>query len=657
MKEIILKLLKRVLVVIVLQTVVGAGVYAAANKEKLEGYMAVEQSGVYRVTHVQLLSHGIDLQKKSIDKIAVTFRGKGVARYIGGASTKGKTPKWTSESWIEFEGVAPEGEDALYLEAYRYELRSGSEQLAVAVPPIPPKAQKRAVFETNAVYSNTVPLDDPFYDAFVSTVQVDQPGVLTRHFQLPTAPVGETVSLTVGLAGYSFTEHRVTIELNGVQVADVNATRWTVWPVTFTVPVGYLDTGDNTLTLRAYTAEEGKADVIIYDKLTVAYEDGSPIAPMTPGIEAATDPVFRSALLPPAGTNLLIISHPRFINATLQRYVDERSAQGWHIYVADVEQIDEAYDSKMATPRAIQRYLEDAVAQGVSHVQLVGSAMYDYHNYLGTGAESFIPSIYVLTEGNVKYTPCDGCYALDTRRVPILAIGRWPVRTTAELETIVNKSLAWEANQRHLTHSALLVADRTQGGLNFSAKMEAIAAQLSAAGWSSFYRVYMDNLIALANGDNIAAAAAAEKDILQALSEDVSLSVYEGHATQTAWSQPQIFTADDIRRVSNLGRPVVVLGMSCFTTYVDTPSTMTLPYQWLFGGENGAVAVVGSSILSSYGENNVLFDFLIGNMLGNMLVGQDLGSALRNAKQSMRDNWMDIIFSANLLGDVTLTVQ
>ena len=162
----------------------------------------------------------------------------------------------------------------------------------------------------------------------------------------------------------------------------------------------------------------------------------------------------------------LIISHPDFIDG-LQPLIQARQAQGLTVNVVNVNDLYAQYSYGIFDPQAIKDYIAFAAQNlGTQYVLLVGGDTYDYRNYLGVNSISFIPSLYVETSKVVKFVPADPLYAdLDGNNVPDLAIGRFPVRTTAELDLMVKKTLAYQA--KNYGRTATFISDKSDGVLDF----------------------------------------------------------------------------------------------------------------------------------------------------------------------------------------------
>jgi len=370
--------------------------------------------------------------------------------------------------------------------------------------------------------------------------------------------------------------------------------------------------------------------------------DGKIIASKTPTMEI-NDNVLRKTIRATKGTKYVMIVHPLFMGATLDRYVKQREGEGWKIQVVNVEDIYAAYDNGMATPVAIKAYLRNARRSGVTHVQLVGAASYDYHDYLGLGSVSFIPSLYAESNEYIKYTPCDACYVMGKNELPFMAIGRWTVRTLEDFENVVNKTLAWKNSGQESSKTALLIADKADRGYDFAQQLKSISDKIEENGWTHT-EVYLDE------SSN---AATAHDEIMSTFSEGPSLLVYNGHAASSTWSFSRLLHQSDVTSITNSGKTAIALPFACNATFADSPYINTMAHQLLAAGENGAVAIYGAATMSSFGDNGVA----MGKVLENMIAGKTLGEAIKKAKRSLGASYRDVIRNGNLLGDVTLEMK
>ena len=203
-----------------------------------------------------------------------------------------------------------------------------------------------------------------------------------------------------------------------------------------------------------------------------------------------------------------------------------REAEGWTFKVVDVADVFEAFGHGVFSAEAIRAYLRYAYLEmGTEAVLLVGGDTYDYHDYLGLGSMSFVPSLYAQTDEIVHFAPVDSAYVdVDSDGVPDMAIGRFPVRTAEELASVVAKTLEYGAMA--LERTAVMAVDAADGesGYSFRAASEEMAAMLPPE-WT----------ITWASLDELGVEAA-HAELISRMNGGVSLVSYFGHSGPTVWS-------------------------------------------------------------------------------------------------------------------------
>jgi len=363
---------------------------------------------------------------------------------------------------------------------------------------------------------------------------------------------------------------------------------------------------------------------------------------LTPEIVAARP----STAITGGSARYLVIAHPDFLDS-LAPLVAARQAQGLSVRVVDVEDVYAQFGHSIFDAAAIHAYVATAAAtMGTEYVLLVGGDTYDYHDYLGIGSVSFIPSIYSATDDIVRFAPTDPAYAdVDGDGTPDLAIGRLPVRTRAELDTAIAKTLAYQ--DKSYAATAVFAADRADAAANlpFAAASEKFVAALPA-GWK-VQRAYLDQLT----------VAEARTALLGAINGGVALTNYTGHSGPTAWTFKNLFSTADAASLLNAGRPTVVTQWGCWNTYYVNPSSESLATRLLLSGDRGAAAVLGATTLTEDIDENDLAALLAPRIAQP---GTTLGQAILAAKQALggdRAARADVLLGWTLLGDPALVVQ
>lgn len=363
-------------------------------------------------------------------------------------------------------------------------------------------------------------------------------------------------------------------------------------------------------------------------------------------VPAIAEPAPRRQTITGFEAELLIIAHPDFV-AGVEPLAQARRNEGLSVAVVDVEQVYEQFGHGLVDPEPIRLYVAHARAEmGTRYALLVGGDTYGYHDYLGLGSVSFIPTPYAATDPIVRFAPVDPLYAdVDLDLLPDLAIGRLPVRTPAELDEAVAKTLEF-ASAGHAGR-AVLTADAfdVPSGFSFTAASEEMRALLPA-GWQ-IEPAYMDDL----------GLAGARDKLFQEVADGVALTSYFGHSGLTAWSFQGLFRASDVAQLDNPGRPTLVTQWGCWNTYHVAPTYDTLGHRLMLEPDRGAAAVLGAATLTEAPVERRLGRQLFAR-LG--VPGVRLGDALREAKEAVAagdPDQLDVILGYTLLGDPTLIVQ
>lgn len=408
-------------------------------------------------------------------------------------------------------------------------------------------------------------------------------------------------------------------------------------------PSAYRVTADGPVHLSGAQVEaDGAVRVPGLNGVEATYHVATVETAFRPGIEAAREP----SGLTEGEAEYLVISHGSFLDG-LGPLVALREAGGLSAKVVDVADVYARYTDGVFDPEAIRAYIADAVTElGTRYVLLVGGDTFDYHDRLGLGSVSFVPSLYEPTGDTVRWAPSDPSLAdLDGDGVPDVPIGRLPVRSRAELDAVVAKILAYD--EKSYGRTALLAADAMDGatGFSFSQASESFARALPA-GWS-VERAYVDTL----------GASGARERLTQGLSEGTALTSFMGHSGLTHWTFSNLFGAADVSSLDNSGAPTVVVQWGCWNTYHVEPRFHTLGHRFLLSDDEGAAAVLGSATLLQTSSAAAL-----SRVMAPLIArpGITLGEAVTRAKQDLaadEPERVDALLGWTLLGDPAMAVD
>jgi len=485
-------------------------------------------------------------------------------------------------------------------------------------------------------------------------------------------------------------ENQVTVRLPGGTEAPFDIVEVDTVEVSFSSRL----TADNGRILieRGQSAEAFEVRAVANDALAYAYSGeqllslpaeamgrGVVVVPASLGGEASYWVSGRDALHRPAlvgavapdsarrqAADFVVIAHPAFLPATpyeahpLNDFVAARQSEGWTVQVEDLADIQLHHGGGMALPEAVTNYLRGAYANGTSHVLLVGGDSYDYHDRLGLGSISHIPTIYRPTE-RIPHTPSDALLAdIDGDGVSDLALGRWPVRSMSDLHSVVSKTLDWDVTTSGLQNSVWVTDTDDPNVASFEGQGERMAQTLVDGGWidANVDRIHMNDI-----GQGFGAASDARAALFDALADGRSLTGFVGHGSPSAWTFQSLLFPSDVGDLNNDGYPTLIGTLTCYTSYFVSPHNDTVAHRFMngyrldangepvFGAPNGAVAVHGAATLSNYLQN----EYFAKGVLARQLEGETLGSAVLATRQEAAERGIDdLVVNWTLLGDPTL---
>jgi len=672
--------------------------------------LRVDQTGIVRVTYEQLAAAGVDLSGVSPAYLGLLNRGEPVPLRVSGPFRKG--------AFIEFYAEAL---DTIYTDTnvYRLVIGNGVQRawpagLPVAGKSVPPPTwywEMREV-ERQLRYYFGARGDDPWMDTFL-LARPGQPAGAAFDIEIDrlvtdVAAATLRVEIMGGTDWPAAPDHRVLVELNGVQVAEEVFDGLVAVPIEVSLPPGLLVEGTNSLRVVAPGDTGVAGEVVWIDRFSIEYpreiiarDGGLELEAMGKRISVAglTDPdvaVYRiedgvgfreanvkvkrqggaytatfpgtgqSRVYAVAGADSLVpvevsaasakvdisstpaeyvmISHPDFI-PELERLAALRRSEGLSVSIVDVRDIYQQFGHGIFDPSAIRDYIRFASANlGTRYVLLGGGDAYDYRDYTGAGSLSFVPSLYAATDFIVRHAPVDPLFA-DVDGDEVPDLAIGRMPARTPAEMATLVDKTIEYGTKDYTRTAVFAADKDDRLGAFTRYSEVFASGLPT-GWEAA-RAHMQDQ----------GKAGARQTLIEALNRGVALTSFIGHSSPTMWSFDRLFTSGDAASLTNSGRPTVVTQWGCWNTYYVSPSANTLAHRFLLSGDQGAAAVLGASTLTL-----TTSEVRLGSMLTPRIVedGKRLGDAVLEAKQQLgreQPGLIDVQLGWVLLGDPTIVVE
>jgi hypothetical protein len=338
------------------------------------------------------------------------------------------------------------------------------------------------------------------------------------------------------------------------------------------------------------------------------------------------------------GADVVIISSRDFLDS-LRPLKELREQQGLSVVVVDVEDLYDEFNFGLKSPWPLREFLSRTYERWVPvprFVLLVGDASYDPRNYLGFGNFDFVLTKFVDTE-YIKTASDDWFVDFDDDGLPNMAVGRLPVDSVDEAETVVSKIISYESAAGFM-NEALLVADANDSPYDFEASSAAVAALLP------------QNMTVrqILRGQN----PAARTDLLNLLNQGQLFVNYIGHGSTEIW-KGNLLTSSDASDLTNSPYLPLLVSMTCLNGFFQDPASESMAETFLKAKNGGAVGVWASSGLT-YPPDQLPLDLKLIQLLFSGQ-GLTIGEAVVLSKQAV--NNMDVRKTWILFGDPTTRLR
>ncbi len=381
---------------------------------------------------------------------------------------------------------------------------------------------------------------------------------------------------------------------------------------------------------------------------TISFEDsqGTPAKYAVVRLEDVKQPL---AVLPAPHSGLrspsikgdyLIIAHPEFMEA-LEPLKEHRERQGFHVAVANIEDLYNDFNHGRFSPFAVKTFLRTAYQSWEippEYVLLVGDGHYNYKGEnsdyfmrqinpeIAEGYANFVPTIHGWSDGGLEG---GGETAMDHRfatiegddAVPDLHIGRLPVHTLNELRSVIQKIIAYETESGpspEWRSKVIHISDNStthNGDHVFRTSREELIREYTPPGYD-VEKIYLRDK-APSNGKwdppeeaTLPSSREARERIIEAVSDGALLLEYAGHGGRSVWADEDILRTEDILRMRNGARQPVVIATTCLINAFDSPEQLgqrSMGEEFLLRSRAGASGVIGAT-RKTYANCNIDFD-------------------------------------------------
>lgn len=359
----------------------------------------------------------------------------------------------------------------------------------------------------------------------------------------------------------------------------------------------------------------------------------------------------------------IIVTHTSLLSAAQRLAAFHLQQYGFTDLVVTVDQIYNEFSSGSPDPTAIRdciKYYQP------NYVLLFGAGSYDPKNRT-TGNINLVP----VYESSNSLDPLasftsDDFFGLindtddinnTTTVTPIsIAVGRIPVGSAAEANTMVNKIIRYHSPSSLGTWRTSLhfLADDQDNNLHLN-DAESIAAAANTT--NPIFRtekIYLDAYPRV-NGTGGARYPAVNEAIVNNIFNGTLMFNYSGHGNDQRLTEEAVFSSTEVNRLNNADKLPLFITASCDFAPHDDPTKQSLGEKLLHANANGGIALLTTTRLVFAASNRIMNENYINSALARNPNGSylSLGEAVRIAKNNTTQNNGDVLNSRKfaLLGD------
>ena len=332
--------------------------------------------------------------------------------------------------------------------------------------------------------------------------------------------------------------------------------------------------------------------------------------------------------------DLIIVTTDALIPA-LEPLVARRQEQGLTVAVVPLAEIYDEFGYGLDSPESIQLFVQYAyeswTAPAPRYLFLVGDSSYDFRGSLGPVPATQLPSLIVPVQYSGETVSDTRLADVDGDLQPDLAVGRWPVHSVDDVESLVARTVAYEEGEA--AAQAIFTADGTEP--QFAAISDRFLANSN-----------------LDNDDSQRLYGATATEVTESWNEGAWLVTYTGHGSLDKWGKDDVFSEEAIAQLDKAGvSPPIVLQFTCLTGFFAHPTVQSISEALLLD-EAGPVLLLGATSLTLSSSQEPLALGLL-NELQNP-ANERIGDALQIAKAGLDVNnagIREVSDTFGLLGD------
>jgi hypothetical protein len=322
------------------------------------------------------------------------------------------------------------------------------------------------------------------------------------------------------------------------------------------------------------------------------------------------------------GADVIIVTPPDFVSQANQLANFKQSFDGLRTIIVKTTDIYNEFSCGIPDPTAIRDYLEFAYVnfqQLPSYVIFFGAGSYDYKNRVSSLPE-YVPA-YESDESldQVNSYSSDDYFVEFVGSLSVnpvsMSLGRLPVRSQQDADTIVNKIKQYEQNPSYGSWRNLVtfVGDDHESNkidsttTEFMYDSESLANNLSCTPPDlDRSKIYLGAYPTIVSTQGIRKPDAAG-DLVNQINQGTLVLNFIGHGAPNVWSYTHIFdNAVTIPELTNLTALTLFVAATCDFGRDDDPVTQSGAELLLLSPQGGAIGVLSSTRVTYEGDNSAL---------------------------------------------------
>ena len=365
------------------------------------------------------------------------------------------------------------------------------------------------------------------------------------------------------------------------------------------------------------------------------------------------------------GVDLILISSPSILPAA-KLYASYKKSKGISAKAYSTQEIYHEFSAGRVDVSAIRDFIRGKKPR---YVLLLGDASVDYKgiNKVATAKErlNYVPSY----ESRESLEPLqtyvsDDYYGLlldnqgewlegndASNELLSVGIGRVPVRSLEEANTLVNKFISYESQNWKQPFRFAWLADDGDANIHVQ-DAEDFASIIPEA--FQINKTYLDQFSQeLANG--FYSSKDGKKASLALFNQEADFIHFLGHGSESAWTDEKIITNNELQMLKNSRHLPLLLTATCQFGRFDDPNQMSGAEISLLSNQGGAIGLI-STTRPVFQSSNYLFGQAFYRQLTKHLNNKDyrLGDLFREAKNNSQSGVINR--NITLLGDPTLAL-